>query len=114
MVIGTHTLMGKRLVKVFVINPEKDKFLCYKHKTATMFEVHHTVYCFSFAGHTNTNIVFMSVRPTTLKLITEQVTSLKYFTADCHSIKTFKITIFLTIPNLDLPLVMPFTGETNC
>ena len=31
------------LVKVFVINLEKDKILCYKQKIATMFEVHHKV-----------------------------------------------------------------------
>ena len=40
LVTGTHTVMDARLVKVFVINLEKDKILCYKQKIATMFEIH--------------------------------------------------------------------------
>ena len=65
-VTGTHTLMYARLVKVFLINLEKDEVLCYMQKIATMFEVHHRVlqnsfnFCWShqhtFAGHTNTHI----------------------------------------------------------
>ena len=51
--------MHTRLVKVFVINFEKDKVLCYKQKIATTFEVHLKVLqnSFSFAGRTNTHIV---------------------------------------------------------
>ena len=50
LVTSTHTLMGARLVKVFVINLEKDKFLCYMQKIATVFEVDmsHKVKFFQF------------------------------------------------------------------
>ena len=40
--------MSARLVKVFVINLEKDKVLCYKQKIATMFKVHHKTKFFQF------------------------------------------------------------------
>ena len=52
----------------------------------------------------------MSVQLTKLTLTTKQVISLKHFTAVYHSIKIFKITIFLTILNicLDLPLMIHF------
>ena len=45
---GTHILMGARLFKMFEINLEKNKFICYKQKIATMFEVHHKVKFFRF------------------------------------------------------------------
>ena len=65
-----------------------------------MFEEHHTTQnSFSFAGHTNTHIVFVSVQLTKLTLIIKQVISLKHFTADYHRIEISKITIFLTILN---------------
>ena len=49
MVTGTCNLMSARLVlKVFVSNLEKDKFLCYKQEIATMFEIHHKVKFFQF------------------------------------------------------------------
>ena len=38
-VTGTHTLKEARLVKVFVINLEKDKTLCYRQKIIAMFKV---------------------------------------------------------------------------
>ena len=72
--------MGARLVMVFVINLEKDIFLCYKQKIATMFEVHHKVKFFLNtinAGQANTHIVFVSVQPTKLNLIIEPEISLK-------------------------------------
>ena len=60
---------------------------------------------------------FVSMQPTQLTLITKQVISLKHFTAVYHSIKTFKITIFLTILNmnicLDLPLMIHFYGRNK-
>ena len=88
--------MDATLVKVFVISLEKHKILSYKQKIATMFKVLHKVLqnSFSFAGHTNTYIVFVSVQPTKLTLIIKQLISLKHFTAVYHSIKTFKISIF--------------------
>ena len=61
-------------------------------------------------------MVFVSVQPTNRTVIIWQIISLKHSTADYHSIQTLKITNFLTIPNncLDLPLMIPFTGETSC
>ena len=57
----------------------------------------------------------MSVQPTKLTLITKQVISLKHFTAVYHCVKTFKITVFLTILNicLDLPLMIHFYGRNK-
>ena len=46
-----------------------------------MFEVHHKENSFSFAGHTNTHTVLVSVQPPKLTLIIKQVISLKQFTA---------------------------------
>ena len=56
-----------------------------------------------------------SVQPTKLTLITKQVVSLKHFTAVYQGIETFKITIFFTILDilLDLLMMIHFYGRNK-